>query len=68
MRIAKLNHIFPRQPRRPVFQQLRRHPLQIPHAPVETSGAEGAELKGAARDDDTINKPEEEDSTCFEEF
>jgi hypothetical protein len=35
---------------------------------VATSAAEEAVLKGAARDDDPINQPEEEDTICFEEF
>jgi hypothetical protein len=39
-----------------------------PTRPIETSGAEEAVLKEAARDDDTINQAEEEDSICFEEF
>ena len=39
-----------------------------PAPPLETSGAEEAVLKVAARDDDPINQPEEEDTICFEEF
>jgi hypothetical protein len=39
-----------------------------PARPVATSAAEEAVLKGAARDDDPINQPEEEDTICFEEF
>ena len=67
MRIAKLNSSFRASHGGLPFNSSADTPFD-PARPVETSGAEGAELKGAARDDDTINKPEEEDSTCFEEF
>ena len=43
-------------------------PPSLPHGPVDAYQFRRRRLKGAAHDTSTINKPEEEDSTCFEEF
>ena len=67
MRIAKLESYFRASHGGMPFNSSADAPFN-PARPVATSGAEEAVLKGAARDDDPINQPEEEDTICFEEF